>query len=99
MSKDEVILSVLNQLLEELGVIKENLFLSKKIFNVKDFSKYSGFKESYIYKIRGDINYSKPNGKMVFFKKDDVENYLLRNPSKSKFAIEQEAIEFSTKKK
>lgn len=97
MSKDELILSVLNQILEEFGQIKESLFLSKETFNVKDFSKYSGFKESYIYKIIDDVNHSKPNGKMLFFKKEDIDDYLLRNPSKSKTTLKREAVEFSLK--
>lgn len=101
MSKEEIIITTLNHLLEEVNSLKENLAFNKSTFNVKDFSAYSGIKESYIYKIVGQelIKYSKPNGKMLFFNKSDIDRFLLQNPIKPKSEIEQEAIEFSLKKK
>lgn len=100
MSKEEIIISTLNHLLTEVNALKENLTFNKSIFNVKDFSLYSGIKESYIYKIVGnqEINFSKPGGKMLFFSKEDVDSYLLKNPVKSKVSIESAALEFSLKK-
>lgn len=100
MGKEEIIISTLNHLLEEMNILKENLSFNKSTFNVKDFSAYSGIKESYIYKIVGQelINFSKPNGKMLFFKKLDVDDYLLQNPVKAKSTIEKEALEFSQRK-
>lgn len=101
MSQEAVIISTLNQLLEELAEIKENLYLSKKVFNVQDFSRYSGFKESYIYKIIGrkEVDHSKPGGKMVFFNKDKIDEYLLSNEFKSADTIQNEAIEFALTRK
>ncbi|SER04773.1 MULTISPECIES: hypothetical protein [Epilithonimonas] len=101
MSKDEIIMTILNQLLQEVSELKERLYLSKKVFNVKDFSFYSGFKESHIYKLtsKDEIDYSKPNGKMVFFDKEKIDEYLLKNPVKAKTSIENIALEYSFRKK
>lgn len=100
MSKEEIIISTLNHLLTEVNALKENLTFNKSIFNVKDFSLYSGIKESYIYKIVGnhEVSFSKPGGKMLFFSKEDVDSYLLKNPVKAKVSIESAALEFSLKK-
>ncbi|WP_312321657.1 hypothetical protein [Soonwooa sp.] len=101
MSKEEIIITTLNHLLEEVTELKEQLGLNKDTFNVKDFSAYSGIKESFIYKIVGQqlISYSKPNGKMLFFSKSDVDDYLRQNPVKAKSEISKDAIEFSLRKK
>jgi len=101
MSKEEIIISTLNHLLKEVNELKENSVFNKSVFNVKDFSFYSGFKESYIYKLtsREEIEFSKPNGKMVFFSKEKIDEFLLKNPVKSKTSIESAAIEYSLRNK
>ncbi len=101
MSKEEIIITTLNHLLAEVNELKENLAFNKTVFNVKDFSSYSGIKESFIYKIVGNqqINFSKPGGKMLFFTKEDVDAYLLKNPVRSTDSTKDLAIEFSLKNK
>ncbi|MCD9854530.1 helix-turn-helix domain-containing protein [Epilithonimonas sp. JDS] len=101
MNKEEIIITALNQVLQEVSDLKERLYLSKKVFNVKDFSFYSGFKESHIYKLtsQGEIEFSKPNGKMVFFDKEIIDKYLLQNSVKARTSIESAAIEYAYRKK
>lgn len=49
---------------------------------------------SYLYKLtnRGSIAYYKPAGKKIYFKKTDLENYLLQNRVKPASEISEAAI-------
>jgi len=67
--------------------------LNKEIFNFKEACKFLGYSESYLYKLTHlrQIPYYKPNGKKIYFKKEDCENHLLRNRIKTAFELKQEA--------
>ena len=78
---------------EELEVVKTNqtrleeILLSKKpVLNIKDLCDYTGYSRSYIYKLtsRNAIPYFKPSGKMVFFEREEIDSWLLRNKQKVK---------------
>ncbi len=94
MEKDEIILHKLNR-------IEKYIFGLKEILNVEELSDYTGFKKSYIYKLvhSNSIAFSKPNGKVLFFERKKIDEWLLRNSHKSHEEIQQDAIEFSLRKK
>ncbi|WHF51859.1 helix-turn-helix domain-containing protein [Chryseobacterium gotjawalense] len=94
MEKNEIILHKLNR-------IEKHIFGLKTIFNVEELSDYTGFKKSYIYKLVHEnlIPFSKPNGKILFFDRKKIDEFLLQNANKSKEEINREAIEFSLKNK
>ena len=94
MEKNEIILHALNR-------IEKHIFGLKTIFNVEELSDYTGFKKSYIYKLVHEnlIPFSKPNGKILFFDRKKIDEFLLQNANKSKEEINREAIEFSLKNK
>lgn len=73
----------------------ENLLLSHKtVLNFEELVEYTGLSKSYLYKLtsRGDIPFYRPNGKQLFFNKEEIDNWLLRNRSKTNDEIEGEAI-------
>ncbi len=75
--------------------------LNKEIFNFNDACTFLNYSKSYLYKLthsRQIIHY-KPNGKMLYFKRSDLEEWLLRNRVKTSDEIEQEAINYTMKKK
>lgn len=80
----------------------ESLIVSstKQILTVENLINYSGFSRSYIYKLvhKNVIPYSKPNGKVLFFQKSEIDTFLLKNKSKSVSQIEQEALNYINKK-
>ena len=81
-----------------INSISENL--NKEIFNFNDACTFLNYSKSYLYKLthsRQLIHY-KPNGKMIYFKKSDLEAWLLRNRIKTADEIELEAIDFVVKK-
>jgi len=79
--------------------ISENF--NKEIFNFKDACQFLDYSKSYLYKLthsRQIIHY-KPNGKKLYFKRIDLEAWLLRNRVKTADEIAQEAIDYVVKKK
>ncbi|PWJ42234.1 AlpA family transcriptional regulator [Sediminitomix flava] len=72
----------MQQIITLLSQIHESLLFQKRAFNISECSKYTGISESYLYKLtsQNKIPYSKPNGKMIFFDRDLIDEWLLRNP-------------------
>lgn len=64
-----------------LSSIERLLRTQKTTFNVDDLCIYTGLSKTAVYKLnqRRLIPYSKPNSKIMFFKKDDIDAYLLSN--------------------
>ena len=94
MEKNEIILYKLNR-------IEKHIFSLKTILNVEELAEYTGFKKSYIYKLvhSNSLPFSKPNGKVLFFFIQKIDEWLLQNASKSINELQQEALEFSLQKK
>ena len=75
--------------------------LNKEIFNFNDACQFLDYSKSYLYKLTHSrqIPHYKPNGKKLYFKRSDLEAWLLRNRVKTASEIEQEAIDYVVKKK
>lgn len=88
-------------ILHKLNRIEKHIFGLKGILNTEELSDYTGFKKSYIYKLvhTNSIPFSKPNGKVLFFERKKIDNWLLKNSHKSNDEIQQEALEFALRKK
>ena len=88
-------------ILQKLSRIEKHIFALKPILNVEELSDYTGFKKSYIYKLVHSnlIPFSKPNGKVLIFERQKIDEWLLSNSEKSTDEIQAEAIEFAFKKK
>ncbi|MER3318884.1 MAG: helix-turn-helix domain-containing protein [Allomuricauda sp.] len=54
--------------------------MEKNILNLKEACEYTGFSKSHLYKLTHyrKIDHYKPNGKNIFFKKVDLEAYMLK---------------------
>ncbi len=52
-----------------------------------------------LYKLvyNNSLKAQKPNGKRLWFLKSDLDNWVLRNPTKTNEEIEEEAIKFVNK--
>jgi excisionase family DNA binding protein len=88
-----------NKILEKLSKI-ESLYLQQpeQILSFNETCSFLGYSKSYLYKLTHSrqIPHYKPNGKMLYFKKSDLEDWLLRNRVKTADEIEQEAIDYAT---
>lgn len=58
-------------------------------------AQYLNCSKSYLYKLthRRALPFFKPLGKKIFFKRSDLERFLLRNPVKTSAEIEQSAVD------
>ncbi|MAU26583.1 MAG: transcriptional regulator [Muricauda sp.] len=86
---------------EKLDRIESLLLGSKQVLTLEEACDYTGISRSYLYKLTsaGIIPHSKPNGKMIFFDINRLNEWLLRNDRKSKCEIEDMALDYVLKKK
>jgi excisionase family DNA binding protein len=69
--------------------------MEKEILNTDEVVELTGMAKSYLYKLTStrQIPHYKPNGKLLFYNKSDVLNYLTRNRVKSNDEIRGEVEE------
>jgi len=81
---------------QQLDRIERLLVSNKKVLTFEEACDYTGISRSYLYKLtsQNKIPFSKPNGKVIFFDKEKLDTWLLKNGSKSEGEIEQEAISY-----
>lgn len=74
--------TLLNNQKTAVEVMMNGNLNSKAVLNVAECSAFTGLSVSYIYKLThtGKIPHSTPNGKLVFFDRRKIEEWLLSNP-------------------
>lgn len=88
-------------ILERLDRLEKLLIGQKEVLTFDEASDYTGISRSYLYKLTssGKIPHSKPNGKMLFFEKKKLIEWLLQNNRKSKQELEAEALAYTMRRK
>ena len=88
------------KILEQLDRIEKMIQLSKKVLTLDEACAYKGISRSYMCKLtaRGDIPFSKPRGKLIYFEKEKLDQWLLSHPSKSLAEIDNEALNYVFRK-
>jgi excisionase family DNA binding protein len=87
------------QEIEERQKSLENLILSQKpVLNFEQTSTYTGLKKSYLYKLTstGAIPFYKPNGKLMYFSREELDQWLMQNRRATKQEIEGQASTYTT---
>ena len=85
---------ILSKQIEDLKVKIENiekLFLTQKnVLNFSELKLYTNLSESYLYELTssGGIPCYKPNGKHLYFKKQEIEDWMLRNRKATNIEID-----------
>jgi len=71
----------LQRLEQQMTELQANILSQKKVLTFSEAARYTGFSRSYLYKLTSmqKIPCSKPAGKMIFFDRVELENWLLRN--------------------
>lgn len=85
------------QLMAKLERIEQlTLLAAKDVFNMDDLAAYTGFSKGYLYRLVCEraIPYYKGGGKMNFFKRDDINAWLLQNRIKSQAEIDAAAAAY-----
>lgn len=79
---EEMIFDKLNELEDKI----DSLSLSnKEILTLDEAVNYLGISKSYLYKLTSskEISHYKPSGKLIYFKRGDLDSWLLRNRESS----------------
>jgi len=85
---------------ELIDSIQTMLLNSKKVLTVNELAEYTKLSKSFIYKLTQThrIPFSRPNGKLIFFDREKIDQWLLSNPVNAVQDIEQIAINYITGK-
>ena len=70
-----------NLILDRLDRLERLLIANKEVLTFEETCDFMGISRSYLYKLTsaGLIPHSKPNGKLLFFEKSKIVDWLLRN--------------------
>ena len=84
---------------ERLDRLERLLTANKEVLTFEETCDYTGIFRSYLYKLTasGTIPHSKPNGKMIFFEKRKLNDWLLQNGRKSHAEITDDALNYTFK--
>ena len=84
-----------------LSKIENMLIGTKEVLTFDEVATYTGLSKSYLYKLTstGAISHYKPNGKMLYFSKADVDLFLLQNRVASTQELDNKASTFVILKK
>jgi excisionase family DNA binding protein len=83
---------------DQLDAIKRNTLLgAKKMLDVDDMVLLYKIKKSYLYKMtcNRQIPYYKPNGKQIYFDREEIEAWFKRNRVATATETEQAAIAYT----
>jgi len=88
---------ILLRLSESQGLINGN----KEMLSIDELSEYTGLTKGYLYKLTSGsvIPFYKPNGKRIYFKRAEVDLWLLQNRNATNDEIENQAATILTCKK
>ncbi|NQW26291.1 MAG: helix-turn-helix domain-containing protein [Flammeovirgaceae bacterium] len=94
-------IDILMQKLERIeNLIEEQSILKKDVLNFSETCKYLGLSKSHLYKLTSSksIPHFCPQGKRLYFKRTDMDDWLLRNRQDTQDEIEQQAANYIIKK-
>lgn len=88
-----------NDVIERLKRIERNTLLaSKKVLTFEDVALLTGFSKSHLYKLTcyHQIPHYKPNGKNIYFDREEIEEWLKQNKVETDEAIDRRATTYVT---
>lgn len=95
MVKNEI---TITELKAQLDRIERGSYAQKNVLTFEEVVTYTGLSRSYLYKLTstGRVPHYKPGGKMIYFERLQIDNWLLQNPIKTAAQIEAEATSYVT---
>lgn len=79
---------------KQIDDLLKKCYLSKKVLTLQEAHEYTGLSTSYLYRLTStnQIPHFKPSGKLIFFEREELDKWLLRNRVKTQEEIEQEVL-------
>lgn len=92
--------NIIEQLDRIEKLLKEQQTMQKQVLNFNEACAYLELSQSHLYKLTstGAVPHYKPNGKKIYFNREELDNWLLRNRMQSQDEIEQQAADYLIKK-
>lgn len=92
---------VLMELQKISRLLETQNLLQKEVLNFNEACDYTGLSQSHMYKITSvsGIAFYKPGGKKVYFKRSDLDSFLLRNRVCTIEELDEDATSFIKKPK
>src|SRR5690554_4575575 len=92
--------NILEQLDRIETMLKNQQAMQKQVLNFNETCTYLELSHSHLYKLTstGAIPHYKPNGKKIYFQRQELDQWLLRNRMDSQDEIEQQAADYLIKK-
>lgn len=92
--------NVFKEFSQRLANIEATLAGTKKVMTLEDLAAYSGLAKSTIYKMTAnqEIPHAKPNGRYIYFDRDEINAWLLRNKVKTAEQLNMDAATYTTLK-
>lgn len=83
----------------QLQRIEQATLAQKSVLTFDEFCTYTGISKSWAYKLTSnrEVPHFKPNDKKIYFKKEDIDKWLLQNPIKTISQLKSEAKEGRSK--
>ncbi|NEW77992.1 MAG: helix-turn-helix domain-containing protein [Gelidibacter sp.] len=77
-------------------MLKTQQAMQKQVLNFHETCTYLELSQSHLYKLTstGAIPHYKPNGKKLYFQREELDQWLLRNRSDSQYEVEQQAANY-----
>ncbi len=71
----------IENLLNRISLLENNIYTTKRVFTFQEACMYIGVSESMLYKLTSakEIPHYKPRGKMLYFAKEELDEWLLQN--------------------
>lgn len=96
MANEELILSKLTEIATKLD---EQTLLQKTVLNFNEACKYLDISQSHLYKLTStkQVHHFQPQGKRIYFKRQELDEWLQRNRQSTSEEIEKQAANYIIK--
>lgn len=84
----------MGRILEHIKEIEDKMYMFKEMLTLDEAAEYIGSSKSLLYKMTASrgITHYKPNGRVIYIDRKDLDELLRTNPVYSKKALERQAI-------
>lgn len=84
----------MGRILEHIKEIEDRMYMFKEMLTLDEAAEYIGASKSLLYKMTASrgITHYKPNGRVIYIDRKDLDELLRTNPVYSKKALERQAI-------
>lgn len=87
----------MNEVLKEIQTLKKlTIVAAKNVLTLEEAALITGLQKSYLYRLtsKHEIPFYKPNCKMLYFDRKELEDWMKRNRVQTKAEAEQQAVNY-----